>query len=413
MPVLKAGFATVDMTPALPFPLAGEVTRRERLAQAVLDPLEAVAVAFTEGSTTAALVTVDLLIIDHDLYQDVLPQVQQLGVNGLFLSATHTHSSFGGYLKVDKAAAFMGHHRPEVREKLIASIVQAVKLAQADLSPVQSVEFSSAHAPGLTMNRRVQAGPTDDWVQAIDLKRADRPTIAIVSTSGHPVVGMVHAPNGATADYPGRVRRALAARGENAIYLTSGLGGCNILFPEMTQPMNTHLDMLQDRILTALDRARLAPKDCLARAPHFRFRCVQETLTPKASPRVGGLSKAGLVSFAAGNLGDWYAGRLTLPQHPAPVTLLRLGRALLVGMPSDFGVGATLTLRAQLETLQYRSIIASHTNDYVGYMHMAQEYGLQPSHNPQFFHYENAMTWYGADAGDKLMQRALETAGQL
>ena len=58
--MLKAGFARVDMTPPLGTPLAGYYS--QRLAQDVLDPLSLNAIAFSDGESTAVLITADMLL---------------------------------------------------------------------------------------------------------------------------------------------------------------------------------------------------------------------------------------------------------------------------------------------------------------------------------------------------------------
>ncbi len=68
---MEAGYSQVDITPELPVPLAGHVTFKERMAMEVLDPLFATALILSDGNSTAAVVTLDLLLVDKDLLADV------------------------------------------------------------------------------------------------------------------------------------------------------------------------------------------------------------------------------------------------------------------------------------------------------------------------------------------------------
>ncbi len=84
---LRAGAARVDYTP-----LAGALPRNFR---GVLDPIYVRTVVLDNGSTRAALVTIDAGAIPTALFQKVSARAQEdLGIapENLLLSATHTHS---------------------------------------------------------------------------------------------------------------------------------------------------------------------------------------------------------------------------------------------------------------------------------------------------------------------------------
>ena len=66
---LRVGFAEVDITPPVGFPIAGYY--HERLADGAIDPLKAKAIVFRDGATAAALVVCDLIGIATDLSHEV------------------------------------------------------------------------------------------------------------------------------------------------------------------------------------------------------------------------------------------------------------------------------------------------------------------------------------------------------
>ena len=72
MKEFKAGFARVDITPQLGTPVVGYF--EERRAKRILDPLEANALAVSDGDSTAVVIAADLLGIEGVSFNDTLPR---------------------------------------------------------------------------------------------------------------------------------------------------------------------------------------------------------------------------------------------------------------------------------------------------------------------------------------------------
>ena len=85
---LRAGAAKVDVTP-----MAGELPRN---TLGILDHLYARAIVLENGTTSAALITLDAGAIPDALWQAVSAQVEkEVGIppQRVLLTATHTHSA--------------------------------------------------------------------------------------------------------------------------------------------------------------------------------------------------------------------------------------------------------------------------------------------------------------------------------
>ena len=93
----RAGFARVDITPPLGVPVVGYFG--ERFAKEVLDPLEASALAVSDGENTAVLIAADLLGIEGTAFSSVLrsriASAAGIADNAVFLHCTHTHTGPG------------------------------------------------------------------------------------------------------------------------------------------------------------------------------------------------------------------------------------------------------------------------------------------------------------------------------
>ena len=93
---LKAGFASIDFTPAEPVTLGGYGGIKERLSTHVKDPLYVRAVALSQGDNLVVLLSYDLLIVFEDIYQGLRSRLVDVAPK-LMVHATHTHSSVGGF----------------------------------------------------------------------------------------------------------------------------------------------------------------------------------------------------------------------------------------------------------------------------------------------------------------------------
>ena len=143
-----AGFARVNITPPLGIPVAGYY--QIRLAQSVLDELEANTVAVSDGTRTALIFSVDLLEIKSEFCEPLLDQVsQETGVprDCIFIACTHTHT--GPQLDGDEAPRL----RSEYVTFLGRRLSDAGRMALQDMSPAR-MGWGTAHAPGIAFIRR-------------------------------------------------------------------------------------------------------------------------------------------------------------------------------------------------------------------------------------------------------------------
>jgi neutral ceramidase len=402
----ELGYGTVPLVPRLPFPLAGTAHPRERLSGWVDDPPQVTAVVVSSGSGQHAVIGADILIIDHTLLAAVEELASARGIDSVFLYASHTHSSMGGYLDSKGGRFFMGQFRPALKAFLLEQITLALEAALADASPVTEIRTGRARAPGVTMNRRRRHGPTDDMVLFTEFQRKKARPVAFVGVSGHPVIACFMDPSMVSSDYPGRVRKRLLEEDLLALIIPGALGGLNTIFPELPTAVHDHLDLVTDLMMGALNRAR---QDASLVAPGLEPRFGSEHLAfrQESPPLSGGPPLVALRSRLSAMIGKNYA-RWTAPGSlTVPASVFRCGPICLAGMPADFGVAATLLLRDQLERDgSLTPYVVSHANGYVGYLHLREEARWQESSFAAMHHYENAMAWYGRDAAERLMSAA-------
>ncbi|MBM4372695.1 MAG: hypothetical protein FJ098_13625 [Deltaproteobacteria bacterium] len=407
MVTLEAGWACADLSPSLPFPLAGIVTPGGRTAARVLDPTRVTGLALRDRAGLRGLVAMDLLVVDPALHREVEERARNLGYQGVFLQASHTHSGMGGTIDRPLARLFMGRFRPELRALLLERITRVLAEAQGDLAPVREVRAGAAKVPGLTMNRRRTGDPTDDRVLSLELHCEGRDPILLWSMSGHPVAVAFREPLAESADYPGRVNRELTARGLRPLFVLGAVGGLNALFPEFPVALEDHLDLLARLAMDGLDRARAAALP--DPSPRLTWARQDVPLRRGGIPRAGGSPAAALHAGIAALLGYLFAAAVAPREVHVPVILLGIGPVGIVGIPADFGVRGVLRIREALGPGDL-GVAASHANGFVGYVHLPEDYTWSREVVPAMFHYENAMGWYGRDTGRRLVDAAVELA---
>lgn len=160
------GMARMNITPVAAngwnfptdsLPLAGYGKREGQPAQGVHDSLFVKVLVIQVEETKLAIVGSDLLIVPPELVektQNKLSQTADLPRDRIFYSATHTHSSLGGWSSGYVGKVFAGAPNPEIVDWLAGRFARAIELAVEDLSP-GSIGHGSFSAPGLVLNRLV------------------------------------------------------------------------------------------------------------------------------------------------------------------------------------------------------------------------------------------------------------------
>jgi hypothetical protein len=230
--VFRAGFGRTDITPALGTPMPGYYGKR--LVSGVLDPLEASALAVSDGSNTAVVVAMDTISTDcraTKAIADAVTAATGIPAEALFLHSSHTHTGGSTRYAVNAAAGVSEADLPAVDAytKLLASrVAEAVKAAVADLAPAEIAvgrttlerhafirrylmkDGSTRTNPG-TRNPEVDSpiGEPDTMLQVVRFKRAaPKKEITVVNFQNHPdVIGG----SKASADWPGFARRTVEA----------------------------------------------------------------------------------------------------------------------------------------------------------------------------------------------------------
>ncbi len=240
MNTLQAGYSRVNINPMLGCPINGYF--KERYAKKILDDLEIVALALSCGDTKVLLMSIDCMDLPTavaDSYREKISQTTGVPTEGIFIHATHTHTS--GSLDIEKADDLVRTHIEFVGRR----IVDAAVFALEDRKPAK-MGWAVGKAPNIAFVRRFRMkdgsvrtnpgvgnpdilhpiGDVDDRVNVLRFDREGADTIVLANMGCHPdVVGGENI----SADWIGMFRRRLEKSLDNvkAIFFNGAQGDIN------------------------------------------------------------------------------------------------------------------------------------------------------------------------------------------
>ena len=237
---LKVGYARVNITPPMGVHVSGYY--KERIADGVLDELEACAVAVGSGDSKALLMTVDLCGLPNVFiseWSENISNATGLPKEAVFIHTTHTHTG---------PLLYKNHSNPMTAkfEALITTrIVDVARFALEDMKDAK-MGIGVGEAKNIAFIRRYRMkdgttqtnpgvnnpdivapiGITDESVSVVRFDREGRDSVVIVNFACHPdVVGG----NKISADWPGMTRRFVekAIDGTKCIFFNGAEGDVN------------------------------------------------------------------------------------------------------------------------------------------------------------------------------------------
>ena len=242
----RAGFARVDITPPMGTPIVGYF--ETRIANGVLDNLEANALAVSDGDRTAVLIAADLLGIEGVAFNAALRRriaaAAGVDADAIYVHCTHTHTGPGAG-KSDAGRTDLFDGTEFYNEFLATRLTDVAKFAMADLAPA-SLAVGKAEAKRISFLRRYRMkdgsirtnpgignpdiaepiGNLDETVRVLRIRREGSRDISVLNFATHPdVVGGEEI----SGDWPAFARRTFerAEPGTRCIFFNGAQGDVN------------------------------------------------------------------------------------------------------------------------------------------------------------------------------------------
>jgi len=313
---LLTGAAEAPITPPVGLRLVGPLAR----STGVHDDLWARSIVLGQGTTSVALVFLDLIGIDLPLSDQMRAEItRRTGISSVLINCTHTHSApFTVCWSVEGRAEYE-REAEGWQNKLVSTVVEIVAQAAERQQPANA-RYGRAHAQ-VGINRRLATpdgidmqpnpdGPVVPWVDVLRFDAVDgSDTAVIVNHAAHPVI--VHGASTLMgADYPGVTVQAVRERlGANAT-VAFAQGCCGNINGE---PLRGGFDAaheagtkLADAVLAACEHSEPIERPCL------RFRRKTITLPLQDHPTIGEcrellVRQENVLESARGEVDRWYA----------------------------------------------------------------------------------------------------------
>ena len=226
---LRAGAARVPLKPPYPVEVAGYGLPFPEAKGAVLAP-QARAVVLAVGDVKVGLVSLELMLVPDALVARVRQRAEDLGLQGVAVVATHTHSSLGGYdARWVPQLMGTGHFREEVLDAVVAGASEALHQAASRLTGV-SLEVGEASDPKLVRARSGGEAPDGHLTRAV-LRGAQGPVAELLLFAAHPTLVARKQPV-VDPDWPGRLSQLREERGGVTLVLQGASGNVSVIADE-------------------------------------------------------------------------------------------------------------------------------------------------------------------------------------
>ena len=387
----KAGWAKTNITPQYPLPLAGYGARKGVFVSTVHDSVWVRGFVFDNGFNKSAIITLDLLIIPPAVTEALRILLPEIGYSQdqIFLSATHTHCSVGGWADSWIGTQFAGEYQNEIVNDLAIAIITTIKKAETNLVSAK-VGYARYDASPFIRNRLVgEKGSRDTWLRVVKIQQESGAVALITTFAAHATV-LSHRQMNYSRDYPGALVDSLEniTNVDFAAFCAGAVGSHSpvtkggksynkiaLLASNLKSLIGANISSIP---INKVQQSGTIQFDIPLRKPHIRV---------AANWRVR----------------PWIFEKLT-EVSPAYISLLRIGNIAFIGTPCDFSGELTAAIDEKANALDLNVLVTSFNGGYIGYITKDEWYNLKE--------YETfVMNWFGPYNGAyfvNLIQRLLE-----
>jgi neutral ceramidase len=377
---LKTGWAKVNFTPTYATPMAGYGVRQGKHFESVHDSVFVRALILDNGSTRTAIVSADLLIIPPAVTTILQQQLSKTAIpfERVFLGATHSHNSVGGWSDSVTGELFGGKYNAANVTLIANAIIKAITDAQKNLIASQ-ISYQQVADTTHVYNRFIDNGAEDPFLRTIRLIRSDGSSALLCSYAAHSTV--LSSDNMALSrDYSGFLVDSLEKNTATfALFMAGAVGS---------------MGPKEEGGKTDLDNAKRQ-----ADALETDIEAMQWPLFSQNSRPLSLQSFTAALPLREPNpriaqgwrLRPWVF-RWAFGDYPAYVKVLRIGDVLMIGLPCDFSgeFMKSLTFYAQQKNLKL--MVTSFNGGYIGYITPDEYYSNSG--------YETlTMNWFGPQNG--------------
>lgn len=389
---IKAGFAKVSITPSVGnsednaeagkfkvAPLAGFGARKGKSATGAHDSIFVKAAAIKVGTQLVVIVGADILIMPPNIIDEATLVLEKQGIHRsqVFYSASHTHSSIGGWGPGFVGEQFAGKANPNINKWLVIQIAKAVSSAIADLHPAR-IGNGSFNAAIYTKNRIVGESGT---------KNSDFVFISIEQMGGRKAVIGSYGAHATTmgadnmefsADYPGYWQRKMEQGAVDLAIFCGGSVGSQSPSGEgkgFEKPKNIG-ESLADSLNIYLPKVELKNKIDLS---SMTLKVVLPEYNIRLTTKI--------------NFTPWLSKKLMPLPENVYLQTIKIGNLIWLTAPCDFSGEFALQLKNSMASKGFKANVTSFNGSYIGYI-IPGKYFYLDAYEPK------TMGWFGPNMGE-------------
>ncbi|GEO23149.1 neutral/alkaline non-lysosomal ceramidase N-terminal domain-containing protein [Cyclobacterium qasimii] len=297
-----------------------------------------------------AFLNYELLIVHPELAKALRAAIkkQQLPVDHVYFTATHTHSGMGGTIPGPVGELAMGGWDESLVSHVTNGTLTAISNALSNMDTV-SLRTKRSEAADFVSNRLIASDPIDPYIRQLILEKGNGETCSLMTYSAHATC-LSSKFMGLSGDYPYYLSEALEKRHDFAIFAAGAVGSHRPKAPgndiKSIKQYASSLDSVVinnpiDKIVNGsqIMAARLPLK---LRSPHYR---ISDNLRLRPW------------------LFNWAIG-----ESPAYFDVVRIGNALFISSSGEVSGVFYKAWEEQAEALGLSLFITTFNGGYIGYI---------------------------------------------
>ena len=379
---MQVGWAKATLVPQSPLPMAGYGARKGEYYKGIEDSLWVSAVVFDNGINRSVYISMDLLIVPPNL--DVNSMVEGLSINSknIYFTASHTHSSIGGYLEGLAGNIFGGTFEKKVLDFISDQTRKAIIEATKNLQNTR-IGYASIYAADFVSNRLVgdSIGTYDPYLRIIKLVKDNGEKGVIFSYAAHATC-FDHTQLNLSSDYPGKTVKILE-QNSNIDFAVYGAGAVGSM-----KPLSKRKKGEQKAIEISNGISNKLIKAYRALGTKYEYKVYSNTIDIELREESFKLNS--YIIFRPWVF-KWLVG-----DTKKYISYLRIGDNLMVGTPCDFSGELVKPIEDESKNKNINLMINSFNGCYIGYITNDKWYDKTDINTYETY----TMNWFGPYNGE-------------
>ena len=395
---IKVGWSKVSLIPNFLSPMAGYGARKGANYEGVNDSIWVKAVVFDNGINRSAYVSLDLLIVPPNLDYNKISEGINIESENILFTASHTHSSIGGYLEGLAGNIFGGKYDKKNLDFITTAIREALNNAMSDLKK-SKIGYGSIYAADFITNRLAgdSLGTYDPFLRVLKIVREDGKRSTIFSYSAHATC-YGHNQRNLSGDYPGNLTKKLENYNDTdfAVY---GAGAVGSMSPRTKSKKG-------DKKVEEMSRGlyQFISEGLRNIGVKYEYKLNSEKYNIEMREQSFKINSRFIIR-------PWLF-KFLVGDSPKFISSLRVGNLLIVGTPCDFSGELVEPIEKSISNKELNLMINSFNGGYIGYITDDKWYDRKDINTYETY----TMNWYGPYNGEyfsKLIKKVIKNNEEL